>query len=181
MALSTCFFPDDFLCFFVLEGMHIYSRGSGWGTDGQCMLGTLLSGARNPSEWSPDLWQAKHGRQWWRIVQHVLQRNQRGEACAPGYLCGPGAERCGYVFLLSLSRQMAQKQSCICNSDIWESRLIQTYSSLRTNIYIAFISCLFGKQSKQLFWGRGEDSENCCPMPKAEDNSFLGFFTTWGQ
>ena len=32
----------------------------------------------------------------------------------------------------------------------------------------------FGKQSKLLFLGSGEDPGNCCPRPKASDNSFPG-------
>lgn len=149
-----------------LEGMHIYSRGPGWGTDGQCMLGTLLSGARNSPKWSLDLWQAKHGRQWRRILQHVLQRNQRGEARAPGYLRGLGAERCGYVLLLYNSRQMTQIQSYIVDTvTFWKSRLILILPEI---IYIAISSWLFRKQSKELSWVRGEVRETVarCRKPR---------------
>jgi hypothetical protein len=32
----------------------------------------------------------------------------------------------------------------------------------------------FGKESKLLFLGSEEDLGNCCPRPKASDNSFPG-------
>lgn len=51
---------------------------------------------------------------------------------------------------LSLARW--HKNNHVFATVIFGSRvLFRRYSSLRTNIYIAFISCLFGKQSKQLF------------------------------
>lgn len=167
VLVSACFYPWWILVSF-LEGMHIYSRGPGWGTDGQCMLGTLLSGAWNSPKWSLDLWQAKHGGQWRRILQHVLQRNQRWEARAPGYLCGPGAERCGYVFFAN-SRQMTQIQSYIVDIvTFWKSRLIRTLFIITEIIYIAISSWLFGKQSKELSWVRGEVRETVarCRKPR---------------
>ena len=56
--------------FFFSAWMYQYPYWAGRCPNGQCMLGVVLSGARNPARWSDALRQNYRG--WWWFLQHLL-------------------------------------------------------------------------------------------------------------
>ena len=83
------------LYFLISEGMYQYPRWPGRSPDRQCMLGVVLSGARNPAWRTDAVRQDDWGRG--RLLQHVLQRDRGGKTCPPGRVRWSGTHRCRLV------------------------------------------------------------------------------------
>ena len=83
--------------------MYQYPRRPGRSADWQCMLGVVLSGAWHPAgrtdaEWQDD-WR------WWRLVQHVLQRDWRRQTCTQSCVRRPRANCNWYVVWIILYKK----------------------------------------------------------------------------
>lgn len=71
--------------------MYFRAHRAGWGADRERLLGTLLSGTRNPARWTDAVRQDHRRRR--RFVQHVLQRDRGRETRAQGRLRRFGTDR----------------------------------------------------------------------------------------
>lgn len=89
VSVMPCVFPELSLSSFSLSAwVHLCPRRPGWCSDGEHLLGALLSGARHPAR-RPDAQPQACGRPRW-LVHHLLQWDWGWEVCPQSHICWPG-------------------------------------------------------------------------------------------
>lgn len=162
-------------CFIPLMNFGFFSRGNAYLFTWARLGYRWAMHAGNFTVWSTEFTQmvtwSVTSQTWWTMATNLTTRSSAkpalGSTC-PGLFMWTWS-RALWVCFFANSRQMTQIQSYIVDIvTFWKSRLIRTLFIITEIIYIAISSWLFGKQSKELSWVRGEVRETVarCRKPR---------------